>query len=160
VHIPLVGSLISSRLIRITALLYQGLPVLTVCGDSFPNRVVASLYASFLRPVFYAPADDDGPRDTAELLERMQRASGILVATNVKEMEDTAVRLLRHHPEVGVLSVLRSSLQWVIEREAGIFDTPRAVHSFLRGMKAMYEAYVLQPQLSSSRRYNIVLASH
>lgn len=139
----------------VIALLSQGLPVLTVCGDSFPNRVAASLYASFLRPVFYTPFDVP---EATELYERMQLTNGILVATNVKEMEDTAVRLLRHR--TGTLSAMRLSLQRVVKGGTGIFDTPRAVHSFLRGMKAMYEAYVLQSRLSTSRRYNILLADN
>ena len=126
-----------------------------MCGDSFPNRVAASLYASFLRHVFYAPFD--GP-EAADLYERMHHINGILVAANVKEMEDTAVRLLRHH--TGTLSTMRFSLQRVVEGRKGIFDTSRAVHSFLRGMKAMYEAYVLQLRLSTSRRYNIMLADN
>lgn len=114
------------------------------------------MYASFLRPVFYTPFG--GPEAT-ELYERMQLTNGILVAANVKEMEDTAVRLLLQHRR-GTLSAMRLSLQRVVEGRTGIFDTPRAVHAFLRGMKAMYEAYVLQSRLSTSRRYNIVLADN
>ena len=126
---------------------------MTVCGDSFPNRVAASLYASFLRPDFYLTS----PQAGEVLYERTKRMNSILVATTVKELEDTAVRLLK--PHTGALAAMTTNLHRLIESSVGVFDTPRAVHTFLRSMKAMFEAYALQPRQvsTSSRRYNIII---
>ena len=69
-----------------TDALRGGLPVLTIVGDSFPNRVAASLYASF-------PTPDSNKNDNNDVGGVENMAMQMLVRASLKDFEDTAVLL-------------------------------------------------------------------
>lgn len=137
----------------------QGLPVLTLCGEAFPSRVVTSLYASLLQSthssvpsVPFAPSGslNDQP---AHLL------NSLLVTHSAKEFVDTAVRIVRAtrplpahsaalavRPQRTVHRRLAEKLRTVVESGEGLFNTAHNVGVFVHSMEVIHEADDLQKQ--------------
>lgn len=123
----------------------QGLPVLTVLGDSFPSRVGASLYSSFL-----SSSDDSSSSGTVSRF-RHSDLYEVLAAQSLREFEDTAVRLALgvqrekldgggSLPAVSAsLSHLKAVLHDTIVTNSGLFNTTRGVDMFIRGMQSIQE---------------------
>ena len=144
----------------------QSLPVLTIRGDSFPNRVAVSLVVSLDPPLYPHTVED---RDDSMHL------SEVLVADTLMQYEDMAVRVAMssmhrverdsdHHylghdriegrnyvkkvdknaqiySEGGmvVLDYLKESLRGSIHLAKGIFCSVCSSITFIRGMQALYE---------------------
>ena len=104
-----------------TDALRGGLPVLTVNGGSFPNRVVASLYDSF--------------RSTK--MGSVSSFLDMLICDSVKEYEDLAVRLLTSRRDV--LMAIRNQLLEHVQNKSGIFDAARTTLNFIKAMMTSHE---------------------
>ena len=104
-----------------TDALRGGLPVLTVNGDSFPNRVVASLYDSFQSMKMHS---------VSSFLD-------MLICDSVKEYEDLAVRLLTSRRDV--LVAIRNQLLEHVQNKSGIFDAARTTVNFIKAMMTSHE---------------------
>ena len=121
-----------SKRVKICLTLYvQGLPVLTISGDSFPSRVASSLISSFSGDdqLSYHPFDD---------LEKL------LVMPSKKSYEDAAIRLMTC-PRC--LQNMRDLLQRARIMDGGenaappvgLFNTERLVGDFFHAMEAVGE---------------------
>ena len=104
-----------------TDALRGGLPVITVHGDSFPNRVVASLYDSFRFEI---------GRHTTSLLD-------MLICNSAKEYEDLTIRLLS--TSNNVLVAIQNQLNKLIRNKAGIFDAEKTTVNFIKAMMTSHE---------------------
>ena len=80
-----------------TDALRGGLPVLTIAGDSFPNRVAASLYASF-------PAIEDTPVDT-RVSYAVRNASNVSANANDNHHHHSNSHNSDPHPHADTSSV-------------------------------------------------------
>ena len=120
-------------MILILLCIAQGLPVLTIDGNSFPSRVATSLYASF--------GDMRFPQ--------------LLVVSSMKEFVDTAKRLLSHDryndyftkvdstsrlTERHLLQSLKDELLDAIDNKMGLFNTTQAVSDFVHAGMSLVEA--------------------
>ena len=120
-------------------LICKGLPVLTVQGDAFPSRVIASLYSSFGSPGI-------------TLLH-------ILVCESVKAFEDTAIRLLStplsSSKRLSSLQIIQKQILTFVENNTGIFDFQSAVRGFIRGMMVLKELdYLATEKKVIQQRYH------
>eukprot|EP01039_Chlorochromonas_danica_P000772 gene772-837_t len=79
-----------------TDALHGGLPLLTLRGDSFSNRVGSSLLASLTKSL------NEADRTILE---------SVLVVDSTKELEDTAVRLLNDYPNSPSIRIQRDLIQ-------------------------------------------------
>ena len=158
--------------------------MLTIRGDSFPNRVAVSLVVSLDPPLYPHTVED---RDDSMHL------SEVLVADTLMQYEDMAVRVAMssmhrverdsdHHylgvkkvdknaqiyPKGGIVVIdyLKESLRGSIHLAEGIFCSVCSSITFIRGMQALYEvdqyALVIKQQQhsateQSSRKLNVVL---
>lgn len=111
--------------------------MLTILGESFPNRVVSSLYGSFES----ADADEDGNiyarRDRLPMESSLE---DMLVGYSQKEFEDMAVRLVSDREAI---RRLKNELAIKVERRDGIFDSKLHTMNFLHGMEAIAEVKVI-----------------
>ncbi len=115
---------------------------MTIEGDSFPNRVASSLYESFNSNEFYTIHDRDGNNSfNVCSWEKDVSLSDILVTNSLKEMEDTAISLLKRQR---VLDSLRKGLSSMVSNSCGIFSAERAAIQFMRGMQAVFESKKLE----------------
>jgi hypothetical protein len=130
----------------------QTLPVLTVQGDSFPNRVADSLYDSFV--------EDDDRRGKYAIFMRefkivkwayLSSLSGrdsmksrtlrqLMVTESLKAMEDAAVSFLTRPT---VIDAAKGYLHEFIRARTGLFDSETNTHLFVHGMQAAAESYHL-----------------
>jgi hypothetical protein len=142
----------------------QSLPVLTLRGYSFPSRVAASLYASFIYP-----------RDASESDTSVEIAStcalvmnDLLVVDSAKEFVDVAVRLSRRRVPGANMASRFDWVSWhneplspkrclfsLIENRAGLFNATRNVETIIRGMEVVQE--VRQQGNARGRRYHAVV---
>ena len=136
------------------------MPVLTIEGGSFPNRVAASLYASFDAPT--SAWDSSGRLDScsAGITERkpnnnndakknindmnededrlpsLYTLSNFLVGYSQKEFEDMAIRLMSNRD---TLRRLKNELSFEAEKLMGIFDSDMHAFNFIHGMESIAE---------------------
>lgn len=120
--------------------LLQGLPVLTVLGDTFPSRVAPSLYESLAH---VSPSGNTLRR--------------VMVVHSLREFEDLAVQLTSQHSP-RLLQGLKQCLANVVEKSRGLFDTVEAVDKFVRGMMAVQEVKQgLKARKTQSEDYHIIV---
>jgi predicted O-linked N-acetylglucosamine transferase (SPINDLY family) len=118
----------------------QGLPVLTVHGDSFPNRVGLSLFRSF-------------PKSSTVI---SQPFDTYLVANDVKEFIEMAVRLTHPLKDELLSSVWFLKLQlieWII-KEKGLFDSISHIEKLKRSVTSLIEGY--QVDLKHLSLYHLI----
>ena len=113
-----------------TDALRGGLPVLTLQGPDFPSRVATSLYASF----------NTKKQNILQLYE-------VLVCSNIKEFEDTAVELLHDKQYINRIKMTINSL---IMNKIGLFNTRQDVDKFLYGLQALEET-------KNDKRFNVII---
>lgn len=140
--------------------------MLTLVGDSFPSRVVASLYKSFIHPHHSA--------HTTHVAAAL--VNNILVVDSAKQFVDAAVRLVRNRFAQKRAGHVVTSAQYsdnrsdrltqdihdLIAEQAGLFDAGRNVRTFVYSMEAVQETAALKVHLSgdstpSLSDYHIVL---
>ena len=125
-------------------------------GDSFPNRVAASLYGSFV-----PSSEGDGTSSTLPL-------GDVLVVDSIREFADTAVRIAASRSsssssrsggtQIGLMDMMQGVLGELIDKESGLFGEARTVYTFIRAMQAIQEVSQLEKHyahavFSSSRFY-------
>lgn len=109
-----------------TDALRGGLPVLSVNGGSFPNRVIASLYQSF-----YARGNT----------KEKYRTLDLLICQSLMEYEDMTVFLLTEGAHT-VLTALWTQIRKYVHQRKGIFDVTKSSLTFIRSMMAVREIRV------------------
>lgn len=112
--------------------------MLTIEGESFPNRVAASLYGSFETSDnashYSDPENMSG--DVAARIPPDHTLSDLLVSHSLKEFEDLAVRLISSRD---TLRKLKNELTWKVQHSAGIFDSSQHSFNFMHGMESIAE---------------------
>ena len=122
--------------------------MLTLAGDAFPNRVAASLYASFDTEESCGSGYSGnttcpgrGPEMcSSERLPPEFSLSDLLVGHSQKEFEDTAVRLMSGRTS---LRRLGNELAVAVHDSSGVFDSRRHTMHFLHGMESIVEVKAL-----------------
>jgi hypothetical protein len=142
---------------------YQNLPVLTIEGDSFPNRVGVSLYESFCNGRSYDKGNstsDAAPRQSSTssgacraLCDDPDLLRSVLAPLSLKSFEDTAVMLLS---KPGLLRKLKQRIAFHVSCKHGIFDSLSSTLHFFHGMEAISDVYAhykrkLSPEIDAER---------
>ena len=113
----------------------QGLPVLTVRGDSFPNRVASSLMESFAESNLLSTQE----------AKNFVGMNDLLVVDSFIQYEDMAVRLAKSG---SVLAALKKILTEAIAFQTGIFCSICSTAVFFHGMQSMYESNFYSSRVS------------
>lgn len=120
-----------------TDALRGALPILAMTGESFPSRVITSLYASF--------ASED--RHIA------QKFSLMMTTDSVKGFEDQAARLAAAPI---VLQKMKLMLIELIRRQAGLFNATRHDVKMLTAMAAIKESKESRLFQHREQRWNLI----
>eukprot|EP01038_Epipyxis_sp_PR26KG_P004045 gene4045-5787_t len=107
-----------------------GLPVLTIAGDSFPNRVIYSLYSSFDNNNDYNINVDNNNNNNNFI--------DLLVAYSVKDYENQAVRLANQQNQL-LLYYLHNKILKLYDEKKGLFNVNKSVTIFIQTMQALSE---------------------
>jgi len=107
-------------------------------GDSFPNRVAASLYHSFI---------SIHPMTAEKIL------LPLLVTHNIQEYEQHAIELCAHG-KLSVMKLHQILLKYVIEK-GGIFDSERHVKVLAAATQGIKEVSSLFPD--SAKKWNVIV---
>ena len=121
----------------------QGLPLLTVAGGSFPNRVGVSLYESLTLSSSFI----DKIRYTFGV--ELENLTNLLICYSVKEFQDTAVRIVNKKSSDSINNILKLALRISNLERNGIFSSDRLAFIFYRSVLCMYESYLINLILSS-----------
>lgn len=118
--------------------------MLTFKGDSFTNRVVASLYESI---------DSELKESRLDRQQKLHSFGEFLVVDSLRDFENVAVYLARKRI---VLSAIKQELLYVATNKIGIFNTSRGVYEFMRSMQALSEFSPAAPHATLHQQFNKV----
>lgn len=105
--------------------------MLTLAGDSFPNRVATSLY--------HAMDSDNSIGDTSDVFRSKSMYTDLLVTYSLRDFEDHAVRLCQPHNRP-LLQRLTLQLHKAIALQAGIFDSDEHSKRLFVALSALKES--------------------
>lgn len=133
----------------------QNLPVLTIEGDSFPNRVGVSLYESFCDARPYVnnttrlTETQGSDRACRTACQDPDLLRSILAPQSLKAFEDTAVLLLS---KPNLLRKLKEQIALHVRCKHGIFSSFSSSLHFFHGMDAISDVYALYNKDGGSER--------